>query len=310
MTRAAARPAVKPQAPCPASLRTCLAQGSTTASDTSRSDLCAPPHDAFVLFDVLSPGECQSLMSQADALGYSFWHPTPGASETRFRNADTVEVTCPELAAALWARLQRHVTAVVQLEEDTCERGVQGTWAAVGVNPVLLFSRYTPGGHFSPHTDGNTVVDFNTRSLYSVIVYLNTCEDGSGGTTLFVPPTGVGNTPPGDAYSTDEAHRLRWPPEWAVGTAPAQEGAVLVFQQEVPHEGVPLGPGQTKYIIRTDIMYQRTPALCDDASGRAAYMLVQQAAAAEADGHADMAAKLYRAAVRECPSLAHMVGIA
>ena len=299
---------MKPQAPCPASLRTAL--GPTTNSDTTRVDLCTPPHDACVLFDVLESGECKSLVAQADALGYSFWHPTPGVTETRFRNADTVEVTCPELAVALWGRLRDHVTPVVHLRPETCERGTEGQWTAVGVNPVLLFSRYTPGGHFSPHTDGNTVVDFNTRSLYSVIVYLNTCSDGSGGTTLFVPPTGVGNTPPGDAFSTDEAHRLRWPSEWAVGTAPAQEGAVLVFQQEVPHEGVPVGPGQTKYIIRTDIMFQRTPPLCDDAAGRAAYELVQQAAAAEADGHADVAAKLYRAAGRECPSLARMVGIA
>jgi 2OG-Fe(II) oxygenase superfamily len=335
----AARPAVKPQAACPPALR-CVLQDTRADgadSDLPPSDTCHPrtrrqdgqppsdtalhprpwcqdlsplPHDARVVFNTLSAGECAQLRSCADSLGYSFWHPDAGDKELRFRNADTVEVTCPELAHGLWLRLRPYVTPSVRLSAESCERGTQGDWLAVGVNPVLLFSRYTHGGHFSPHTDGNTVVDFNHRSLYSVIVYLNTCKDGTGGTTLFVPPTGVGNTPPAGAFTCDEAQRLRWPAEWAVGTAPAQEGAVLMFHQDVPHEGVPVGPGSAKYIIRTDIMYQRTPPLCDDPSGRAAYSLVQQAAAAEADGDANAAAKMYRMASRECPTLAHMVGIA
>jgi hypothetical protein len=131
-----------------------------------------------------------------------------------FRNADTVEVTCPEVAAALWRRVGAHVAPVVTLArgDDACERGLEGTWRACGVNPVLLFTRYTPGGHFSPHTDGNTVVDLNTRSLRSMLVYLNDCADG-GETTLFAPPPGA----PPDAhrlFRSDDAQRLRWPPDW------------------------------------------------------------------------------------------------
>lgn len=41
--------------------------------------------------------------------------------------------------------------------------------------------RYKPGGHFSPHTDGYTIWDFNRRSFYSCLLYLNTC--GGGGAT-------------------------------------------------------------------------------------------------------------------------------
>lgn len=317
MSLTAVKPAVKPQAACPPALRCavdCSADRDSTLgpSDTpcTRLDLCPPPHDACVLFNVLSARECATLRRCADELGYSFWHPAAGDREVSFRNADTVEVTCPEVAHALWLRLRRHVNPVARLAADECERGTHGEWHATGVNPVLLFSRYAAGGHFSPHTDGNTVVDFNCRSLYSVIVYLNTCADGTGGTTLFCPPGGVGATPPGDAFTADDARRLRWPHHWAMATAPAAEGAVLVFHQDIPHEGVPVGPGCAKYIIRTDIMYQRTPPLCDDPPGRAAYRLVQAAAAAEADGDAPGAAKLYRAASRECPGLAQLVGIA
>ena len=46
---------------------------------------------------------------------------------------------------------------------------------AVGLNPNMLFNRYHPSGHFSPHTDGYTIVDFNTRSMYSALFYLNDC---------------------------------------------------------------------------------------------------------------------------------------
>ena len=38
-----------------------------------------------------------------------------------------------------------------------------GEWEAVGINPNLLFGRYKSGGHFAPHTDGCTVIDFNYR---------------------------------------------------------------------------------------------------------------------------------------------------
>ena len=56
--------------------------------------------------------------------------------------------------------------------------GFEGTWKAVGVNEHLLFARYTDGGHFSPHTDGYTIVDFNKRSLYTLLLYLNDCQEG------------------------------------------------------------------------------------------------------------------------------------
>lgn len=50
-----------------------------------------------------------------------------------------------------------------------------GEWVATGINPCLLFGRYLQGGHFAPHTDGCTVIDFNNRTLYTVIIYLNDC---------------------------------------------------------------------------------------------------------------------------------------
>jgi hypothetical protein len=36
----------------------------------------------------------------------------------------------------------------------------------------------------------------------------------------------------------------------------AVEGAALIFAQNLPHEGEPVDEGCTKYIIRTDAMYE------------------------------------------------------
>lgn len=66
---------------------------------------------------------------------------------------------------------------IINLVTPIC-LGFEGTWTAVGVNGHLLFARYDHGGHFSPHTDGYTIVNFNKRSLYTLIIYLNDCDVG------------------------------------------------------------------------------------------------------------------------------------
>eukprot|EP00916_Digyalum_oweni_P003448 GHVL01006208.1.p1 GENE.GHVL01006208.1~~GHVL01006208.1.p1 ORF type:complete len:106 (-),score=19.66 GHVL01006208.1:78-395(-) len=61
--------------------------------------------------------------------------------------------------------------------------GLEGAWLPSGVHSKLLFAKYVDGEHFGPHTDGCTVVDFNNRSFYPLIIYLNTPTEG-GGTRL------------------------------------------------------------------------------------------------------------------------------
>ena len=307
----AARPAVKAEAAPTPALAAALSD-SARACITARR-LCAPL-DGAVLAGVLSPSECGVLRTEAASLGFSFWAPERSADASAFRSADTVEVTCPEVAAALWERVRKHLPSRLVLgdgressDDGAVERGLAGTWEACGVNDVLLFSRYRPGGHFSPHTDGNTVVDLNTRSLYSLLVYLNTCG-GGGETTLFVPPPDA----PADCtrlFSRDGAARLRWPPAWAADAAAAVEGSVLCFRQDVAHEGAPVHDGCEKLIIRTDLMFRRVPPLCDDGAGREAYRLWGEANEAEAAGEAMRAMGLFRQSARASPEFASLMGL-
>ena len=71
-----------------------------------------------------------------------------------------------------------------------------------------------------------------------------------------------------------------------------------------------IGPGCCKIIIRTDIMYRRTPPVCDDGAGREAYALYLRAGAAEAAGEAMAAMQLYRRSAKACPRFAQLMGLA
>lgn len=311
----AVRPATKAEAVCSPALAACVPR-ERAAEAVTRVDLAAPL-DAFVLHNVLSAAECAALRAEATALGYSFWAGTEASAEAAaFRCCDTVEVTAPALAAALWARIAPLVQPSVTFapgsgrggaEDAAVERGLEGTWQACGVNEVLLFTTYSPGGHFSPHTDGNSVVDLNTRSLYSLLLYLADCPDG-GQTTLFAPPPGSEEAQ--RLFARDAGGRLRWPPEWAAGAAPVVGGTALCFGQQTPHEGAPVGPGCLKVLVRTDVMYRRVPPVCDDAAGRAAYAAFLEAGAAEAAGEAMAAMRLYRRAARASGEFAELMGLA
>ena len=284
------------------------------------------PLDACILSNVVSPDECDALRRCAHAAEYTFWNAA--ATSTAFRDADTVEITSQSVAEELWNRVKTLVTPVVQIVpgDKFHEAGLDGTWIACGINPHLLFNRYKPGGHFSPHTDGATVVDMNHRSLYSVLLYLNECKQG-GGTALFAPPADASlgkflvqstenksdetnGTTHAESTSATSSKKYRWPDEWCVDVAPVETGTALLFSQDTAHEGVPVGVGHEKIIIRTDVMYRRMPCAFDDNVGRAAFGLHRDAQTSEGKGDHMAAMRLYRHCRRLCPEYADFVGLA
>eukprot|EP00050_Salpingoeca_kvevrii_P008479 m.303161 g.303161 ORF g.303161 m.303161 type:complete len:321 (-) comp15721_c0_seq1:105-1067(-) len=272
-----------------------------SASSVSKRQL-QDPLDAFILDGVCTLAECEAMRSRADALSYTFWN-MQAPEQRAFRNADTVEVTDQGLADALWTRIKAHVVpeVVITPEQARWERGLEGTWRAFGVNPQLLFVRYGPGGHFSPHTDGYTVLDFNNRSLYSMLVYLNDCPTG-GATRLMNPPEK-------QEFVTDDGGRFRWPEAQIIDKAPVDLGTCLLFYQNLPHEGEPVGDGCEKYIIRTDVLYTRTPPILTEPNDLEAYRLYREAELLEADGKPTEAMKMFRRCARLSPGLADIYGL-
>jgi hypothetical protein len=64
--------------------------------------------------------------------------------------------------------------------------------------------------------------------------------------------------------NSDETERNCWtaPEEHLIAEVDAVQGRVLFFDQQLVHEGVQPAAPYMKYIIRSDIMFHRTPELC------------------------------------------------
>lgn len=259
--------------------------------------------DACVLHGVLSEEHCNKLISEAEACGFSFWDGDNENPRTDFRNAHTVEVTSEAIAQSIWERMSEFFpdTELINEEEyDRWERDIEGEWFPTGLNPTLLFGRYKSGGHFAPHTDGNTIIDFNHRSLRSVIIYLSDCK---GGETAMQTDEQLTN------LSLDDEGRYAGSADFEVAKVSPAPGRVLTFFQNIVHEGRPPTDGTVKYIIRTDIMYERRPGICDSEKDLEAYRMYLEAKECEAVGDTDRALSLYRRMVKMSPGLADVFGL-
>ena len=243
---------------------------------------------AFYVDNALSPDECSRLRGQIDCCdALSFWNEKGREDEEArmFRDADTIELHSATLALKMWKRvqplLQLEPVSIAEEEDDAegnrdprWERDLFGSWQPSGLNPDMLFAKYPSFGSFAPHTDGRAIETFNCRSFYSVIVYLNTIPAPCGGGTRF--------------YSYDAVQRLRsaasasgskvWTADASLVMAEVLPvaGRMLVFEQSLVHEGVPPVQPHLKYIIRSDVMFQRSPAVCDSPQDIAAYALLMK----------------------------------
>ena len=82
-----------------------------------------------------------------------------------------------------------------------------------------------------------------------------------------------------------------------------------MFRQTAYHEGEPVVDGPRKYLIRTDVMYRRVPAVCADTPrDLEAFRVYREAMHAEAVD-AEEACKLYQRVVKLSPSLAGRLGL-
>jgi len=108
-------------------------------------------------------------------------------------------------------------------------------WRVVGLNERFRYYRYDVGEYFKWHRDGAFVRSHFERSLFTAMIYLN--DDFEGGETDF----GVLKIVP-------------------------RRGMALLFEHERFHQGATVTRGR-KYVLRTDVMYRRGPALLEASQG-------------------------------------------
>ncbi len=100
-----------------------------------------------------------------------------------------------------------------------------GKYKVTGLNEMFRIYKYEKGERFKMHRDGSYERNETECSFFSFLIYLN--EDFIGGETYF--EEGITITP--------------------------NLGDALLFNHPLRHEGKPIISG-TKYVLRTDIMYQ------------------------------------------------------
>lgn len=229
-----------------------------------------------------------------------------------YRDADTIEVMSTTFAEKIWTRVANLCDdkLKVKVEDDESdsnwERELVGHWIPSTLNHDLLFAKYPSGGAFAPHTDGRAIHDFNTRSFYSVILFLYTIPKGSGGGTRFYVSDAVNQL----KTSVNSDGKTHWSSDASLATAEvdAVAGRMLIFQQALVHEGVPPCCPHKKYIIRSDVMSCRSPAICASGTDREAYAVFRQAEDLAEAGQIDEAMPLFRRAFKMSPEMARIMG--
>lgn len=188
---------------------------------------------AFILDNVLTEKECLNLIKMTEDHGYEdvkeVWRrddvrsvPSPSKEFSRtldVRKSQRCIIDRGDMAGLIWNRIKEYIP------ETWNNKGV------VGLNERLRFLKYSSGQYFKSHKDGSYKrPDGSEQSFITIQLYLN--EGMEGGNTTFISRSGDHNN---------------------VGVVP-KIGRVLVFQQDILHEGSLLVKG-IKYTMRTDVMY-------------------------------------------------------
>lgn len=131
-------------------------------------------------------------------------------------------------------------------------------------------------------------------------MYLNDCD---GGETRMLRDEALSQ------LALDTAGRYRGTAEFEITSVKPQAGRVLVFHQSLAHEGCPPAEAHLKYIIRSDVMFDRIPAICDSAQDREAFEIYMQAKEAEGAGQLSEAVALFKRFMRLSPAMADIYGM-
>mmetsp|Transcript_3204 Transcript_3204/g.5677 ORF Transcript_3204/g.5677 Transcript_3204/m.5677 type:complete len:311 (+) Transcript_3204:108-1040(+) len=265
---------------------------------------------AVVVHDMLSPEECDELMAFIDSHDRQPAFEgevtmTPASSSTSHRNNQRVSISSQALSNAMLARLTPVLTSLEQNEimcsVDNAHTflnngfGMEGQWRVHSLNPHFRLCKYHEGGHFGPHYDSDFVESpLRKRSLKTFMLYLN--DSYEGGETNFVNSH--------DLNFDDDAQLYCSPPESIFASLKAKRGDCLVFDHRLLHEGRRVSSGQ-KYIVRTDLMYEKDHSELDAAGQQKeqALALYMEGARLEEGGEVDKAIAKYKRAFKMCPEI-------
>ena len=189
-----------------------------------------PQNSIFTIRNMLSPTECQTIISAAEYSGFQKSGLAIGndvyRTKEKTRNNLRMMFEDKQLALDLWARIAN----LVELKYEN--------HYAYGLNWRFRVYKYECGGRFAPHQDERMVLPGDDLTTYfSLMVYLS--DNFSGGETTFFE------------------RRKKGSKKLVINrTIKPKNGMALAFDHLLFHEGTLVKQG-IKYVLRTDIIYSK-----------------------------------------------------
>lgn len=240
---------------------------------------------AAVIDNFMTEAECKELLALAEqSTKNGKWERAminvgngKQTMATDYRNCGRIIFDSPEIAGRLLARLKPFFESwdTVTLQNKLGVTGLAGRkniFNLTRLNERLRFLKYVGGEYFRPHCDGNyRTPDGSEISFYTIQLYLS--GEGEEGQDLEEFAKRQKKELKGKGIKSDDKkgadpERLlggatSFMPSWeqadqAVRVWP-KTGRVLVFQQNNLWHGGDSVYGGTKYTVRTDVMYSKTP---------------------------------------------------
>lgn len=189
--------------------------------------------EAFCLYNVFTKEESKALICAMEKEGFG-----KTSYPKKYRGNLRLMLHEKNFAEILWSRMKSFVPNEISSDAYYYNSKKKEThaWKADGLNDKFRCSKYYPGDAFGQHCDAAFVYSDTRRSHFTVNIYLNNIF--KGGCTRFFP--------------RNLADSVDVKPE---------PGMALIFRQPpdkgLTHDGERVEEG-LKYLLRTDIMYQRT----------------------------------------------------
>lgn len=203
----------------------------------------------FTIDNLLTGDECNQIIENSNKYDFS----TLDSYSKTVRDSTRLCIFDNKLSLALWNRIKDNNFG----ENSPFGFSAKGKWEPAGINNCLRLSKYIgPSNGFKYHFDSQYCYNFDTRSIFSLVIYLNdNFKDGQ--TILYQHPNPINV----GGLTVDEEIKLN-------GGIDAYEkliiepniGKCLIFPHNTLHASNNIVDG-TKIIIRTDIIYERTIAV-------------------------------------------------
>lgn len=243
-------------------------------SKCSRYDIESSNCLALVLDNVLTQKDCNHIIQTAEKIGFHYiteaTHKTnDGSFKVEIQKPNPHKLSaidthhskdkCTLLMDDLYHKISKSLSSQ-KCYQSFLKRTKCG--GMKGLNPRMRILKYdaSDNDRFDAHFDATTYVpsiEKQRKSLITVLLYLNDGDgvDFEGGETVFLPKS----------FKTSTENRNLVNDENNTKVVP-KTGSVCIFEHDLFHSGAPLHYG-TKYIMRTDILYDNNETSTNENSG-------------------------------------------